>query len=198
MAKPKWYVVQVTVGREQQMCELIERVVLETNAKLEERGTPIEDLLIECFSPHYLTRRKRDGEWHDEQKNLLPGYVVAVTGNPWELGRLLWSVREFTRIVTVGETFVPLQENEKAWIEDWTRKGERTIPMSIAYKQGDAVVVTEGPLKGREGMITKINRRKCLAFIELVVNGKRVTTAVGLAVLPDPKVAQGEQPSCST
>ena len=188
MSRPKWYVIHVTTGNEQKMCEQIERVAREANARLEAAGEPqIDDLLVECFSPHYLTRRKRDGEWHDEQKNLLPGYVVAVTADPWELGRHLYGAYDYARMVKMGETFVPLREDERTWIEDWTRKGERTIPISIAYKQGDAVVVTEGPLKGREGMITKINRRKCLAFIELEVNGKHVTTAVGLAVLPDVK-----------
>lgn len=57
------------------------------------------------------------------------------------------------------------------------------MPMSEALKNGDQVVVTEGPLLGHEGLIKTINRRKSTAYLELDVCGRRVTTRFGLAVL---------------
>ena len=181
MRKQGWYVVQVQTGREQMMCELIERTCAEADlASGEER-----ELLQECFSPKFRTRRKHDGEWRDEELLLLPGYVVCVTDAPDALRQHLWRLPEFTRLLTMGETFVPLRDDERNWMEEWTKNGDRVIPLSVAYKKGDVLVVTEGPLKGREGMITRINRRKCLAFLELHVDGKRITTTVGLAIVPE-------------
>lgn len=43
--------------------------------------------------------------------------------------------------------------------------------------------MTAGPLLGHEGLIKTINRRKCTAYLELDLCGRRVITRVGLAVL---------------
>lgn len=43
--------------------------------------------------------------------------------------------------------------------------------------------MTAGPLLGHEGLIKTINRRKCTAYLELDLCGRRVNTRVGLAVL---------------
>ena len=56
----------------------------------------------------------------------------------------------------------------------------------MAVRDGDTLLVTEGPLKGREGMITRVNRHKSLAFLEFQIGGKRVTTRVGLGILKSP------------
>ena len=181
MPKPGWYVVQVQTGREQKMCDLVLRI----SEELDLATDYDEPLLQECFSPQFKTRRKYDGQWIDKELRLLPGYVVCVTAYPDELRQRLRSVPEFTRLLTMGETFVPLRDDERAWIDEWTTKGDRTVPLSFAHKQGDKLVVTEGPLKGREGIITRVNRRKCLAFLELHVAGKKIATTVGLAIVPE-------------
>ena len=125
------------------------------------------------------------GSWEDVVKQLLPGYVIAVTREPAALVQALRGVPEFARMLSVGETFVPLHEEERTWMEEFTCEGDRTVPMSLAVKTGDSFVVTDGPLKGREGLITRVNRRKCLAFLELHVGGKKITTTVGLAIAPE-------------
>ena len=153
---------------------------------------PIPDpapLLQEVFAPSYQSRFKLHGEWHDEERLLLPGYVVAVTARPWRLAHVLHGVPAFTRILTMGETFAPLSDNDRSWIERWTREGDRTIPMSIAYKEGDRVVVTEGPLKGQEAMIVRVRRRQCTAELEMHVGQVTIRANVGLAVLPEPEEA---------
>ena len=177
MAKVDWYVAQVQTGKEDRTCLAIERACEDCYV----RGEP---LVTECFSPTFVHRLKYSGEWRDVEKPLLPGYVVAVTSNPEELARRLNKVPSFTKLLTMAESFVPLREDERAWIDGFTKPGDRVVPISIGHRVGDVVVVTEGPLKGREAMITQIIRKKCLAVLELHVGGKNVTTTVGLAVLP--------------
>ena len=71
------------------------------------------------------------------------------------------------------KTYAPLSE------------GDRTIPMSFAYKEGDRVVVVGGPLEGCEFMISRINRRQSIAELEMKTeDGKSVKATVGLAVFP--------------
>ena len=181
--QPEWYVIQVETGREQAMCQLIQRVCKAADVSSDEDGY---HLLDECFSPQFTTRHKIHGEWVDLQKRLLPGYVVAVTSHPAALRQQLHRVPKFTRLLTMGETFVPLREEDRAWLDEATHKGDRTVPMSMACKDGDTIVVTEGPLVGHEGQITRINRSKCLAFLEFHVGGKKITTQVGLGIVGKP------------
>jgi len=181
MRKAGWYVIQVQTGKEQAMCQLIERLCAEADLQSDADGAR---LLEECFSPRFKTRHKFKGEWQDVEKLLLPGYVIAATTRPDALNLELRKVRELTKLLAVGETFVPLHEDERTWIETFTREGDRTVPMSIAYKEGDTLVVTEGPLKGREALITRVNRRQCLAEVEIHAGQLTIRTTVGLAVLP--------------
>ena len=153
-------------------------------------GADGQSLLDECFVPRYRTQFKLHGEWHDEERLLLPGYVVAVTANPWELARVLRGVSGLTRILKMGETFSPLSDDDKGWLERWTTEGDRTIPMSVAHKEGDRIVVTEGPLRGHEAMIVRVRRRQSQADLEIHAGQLTIRTTVGLAVLPEPEAEQ--------
>lgn len=181
MRQPGWYVIQVQTGREQQMCRVIERVCAEADLVSDED----EQLLEECFSPTFQTEHKIGGEWKQVEKLLLPGYVIAVTARPDAVVQQLRRTPEFTRLLSTGETFVPLRDDERAWMEEFTKRGERTIAMSVGYREGDRVVVTQGPLKGREGVITRVNRKKSLAFLEMHVGGMTIKTMVGLAIVSE-------------
>ena len=185
MPSAGWYVIQVQSGKEQAMCQLIERVCKEADAVA---ATDVP-LLNECFTPQFNTRHKFGDEWRDVTKQLLPGYLIAVTERPEALAERLRAIPEFARMLSVGEQFVPLNEAERAWMDEFTSQGERVVPMSMAVKSGDSIVVTSGPLKGREALITKVNRRKCLAFVELHVGGMRVTTTVGLGIVAEDESA---------
>lgn len=165
-----WYVVQVLGGKKEATCRLIERIVS-------------KDAVSECFTPRYETQKKVRGTWVNGTSVLFPGYVIAVTDDVERLKRELRDVPEFTRVLSMGEAFVPLSEQDQAWIGAFTRPGERVVPMSEGVIEGDRVIVTSGPLKQREGWIRSINRRKGLAFLEVDMFGRKMQTKVGLAIL---------------
>lgn len=167
---PRWYVIQVITGKERAICELIERVAP-------------KGLLVECFSPSFETQMKVRGEWISTVKLLFPGYVIAVTSCIEQLEFALRQIPEFTRVLSVGETFAPLHNEDQAWIDAFTKKGVRTVPMSSGVMEGGRVVVTSGPLVGREALIKSVNRHKCLAFLEFEICGRVVTTKVGLGIV---------------
>lgn len=167
---PRWYVVQVATGKEETLCGLIERVA--------PKGT-----LEECFSPRYETQKKVKGVWLPCEKPLFPGYLIAVSNQIEKLEVALRRVPEFTRVLSLGEAFVPLHEEDQAWIGAFTEKGARTVPMSMGVMEGDRVVVISGPLAGHEALIKKVNRHRSLAFLEFEICGRRVTTKVGLGIV---------------
>lgn len=180
MRKPGWYVIQVETGKEPRACEFI-RYACEL---ADEAGLEGESVLQECFCPTYQHKRKVRGQWVEQETLLLPGYVIAVTHDPWKLSHTLRAVPGFTKLLTMGETFIPLSTDDRQWIERWTTQGNRSIPMSFGYKEGDKVVVTEGPLVGHEAMIIRVNRRKRVAHLEIHAGQLTIHTTVGLEVLP--------------
>lgn len=165
-----WYVVQVLGGKEEATCRLIERIVS-------------KDVLEECFTPRYETQKKVRGTWVNARSVLFPGYVIAVTDDVDRLKRELGAVPEFTKLLSVGEAFIPLDEQDQAWIGAFTSPGERVVAMSEGVIEGDRVIVTSGPLRQHEGWIRSVNRQKSLAFLEIEMFGRKMQTKVGLAIL---------------
>ena len=185
MGRPgaQWYVVQVQAGSERIMCAVIEGACSELVAAEGREGA----FLSEVFCPRFATQRKLRGEWVRVERPLMPGYVIAETDSPDALARALRSVPDFARVLTAGGAYAPLSPEDRTWLEDSTQAGERVVPMSMAYQEGGKLVVTVGPLKGREATIVRTTRSKNLAHLELDVNGIRVKTTVGLGVLPKEK-----------
>ena len=186
MAAASWYVVQVPTGAERKLCDLIERVVP-------------EGAVEECFSPQYATQIKRAGGWVDVEKPLLPGYIIVVSSRLDLVIRELREIPEFTRLLKMGESFVSLASDERAWIEALTNKGSRCVDMSVGVMDGEHVVVLSGPLRGREALITSVNRHKNLAFVELEICGRRVATKVGLGIVSrreDISASKGDSLRC--
>ena len=165
-----WFAVQVASGKEEPTCCLMRRLV----------GA---DVLPEVFTPRFETQKKYQGEWRMCQSVLFPGYIIAVTPKVDVLRTRLARVPEFTRVLTMGETYLPLEAADRAWIEALTSRKKRTVEMSRGVMEGERVVVTSGPLMGHEGWITGVNRQKSLAFLEIEMFGRKLKTKVGLAIL---------------
>lgn len=176
-----WYVIQVQSGRERAICKLIADTCAVYNASA---GADAPVSLEECFSPSFATQKKVRGEWVRTEHLLLPGYVIAVTDTPERLADRLRGIRELSRLITAGGQYVPLNDAERLWLELHTQRGDRVVAMSFGYKEGDVLCVTEGPLRGQEGRITKVDRKNSLAHVEMHVGAMTIRTTVGLGVLP--------------
>lgn len=187
MAQAEWYVIQVKTLYEQQIASRILQESALIDAQQDREDDP---LLLECFSPRYITQRKRMGQWRDVERPLLPGYVIAVTSDPAELARRLHRVPYLTRLLRSGETYTPLNAVERTWLDEQTHKNDRVLPMSFGYKVGDRVVVTEGLLVGHEWQITRISRSKCLAHLELHAGDVTFRATVGFALLKAPEAEE--------
>lgn len=180
MTNAEWYVIQVARGREEAMAQLISRVVP-------------ADVLQECFYPRFATEIKVRGSWIPVEKPLFPGYLIGVTNNPQKLDRSLIDLPEFARVLMQGDVYAPLAKDERTLIGGFTSPGKRVVPMSMGVKQGDTVVVTSGPLVGRQAMIASVNRRKSIAVLELNLCGRKVTTRVGLGIVSAPQTPAGKK-----
>ena len=188
LARCGWYVVQVTAGNEKRMCEAIERACEELDGE-SSSGKPRVGLK-ECFCPRYASRKKRMGSWHDTTRSLLPGYVIAVVREPAGLARALRGLNDYARVLSSEKAYSPLDEAERDWMESQTKPEDRIVPLSFGCRVGDELVVTDGPLKGNEAMITKLDRKNCIAHVELHAGQMTLKTTVGLVIMPSGVVRQ--------
>ena len=183
--REKWYVIQVRTSTEDKMCRRIERACEEHDKVAKDKESRV--YLRECFCPKYRTQRKRKGVWQNIDLPQIPGYVIAVTAHPAQLAEAIKEIHDMCKLLSDGEEYQPLNEDERAWVDMRTARGNRVIPMSFARKVGDQIEMTDGPLKGYEGSIVAINRSKSTAYLEFHVGPIRIKTRVGLAVLPGEK-----------
>lgn len=164
------FVVQVISGQEDRAAALI--------AKLAQGA--VED----CFVPKREVAHRKSGQWHRILEKLFPGYVFVRTSASKRAREVLGRVPAFTRMLTsAGDTCLPLTADEVAWINATTNMDTHVMEMSEGVIEGDRVVVIRGPLKGREASITRVDRHKRLAWVDMNMFGRNKTIRVGLEII---------------
>ena len=163
------YVLQVTGGQEDRVAKMIDKYL---------RGG-----VRECFIPRYEVMRRIRGEWHKCNETLVPGYLFVECDNVGALAEELRSVPAFTRLLGNDDIFIPLNADEVSWLNAFTDTGERVVKMSEGVIEGDKVIVLNGPLMGHEGMISKIDRHRRIAYLDVHILGRTKTVKVGLEIV---------------
>lgn len=170
MAKSSLYVIQVTGGREEHARQLVLRL--------------LTDVAEDCYTPAYEAMKKVRGEWRLVRGVLFPGYIFVQTSDPAALRRALSDVPAFTRLLGGNDDeFIPLTDDEVAWLNAFTDVETHTVHMSEGVIEGDRVLVTKGPLRGHEGQIARIDRHKRIAELEVHMFGRTKRVKVGLEIV---------------
>ncbi len=164
-----WYVIQVQTGREEQVME-------------EARSYEVHEYFDEIFAPHYERKKKYLGKWHMETSLLFPGYLFIISSHPEELYKALKRIPQLTRILGNGEKWTPMTEEDIEIVELLSGE-ERLMKFSEGWIQGDKVMVTKGPLKGMEGNISRIDRHKRVAWLNVELFGRTVELQAGLEII---------------
>jgi transcriptional antiterminator NusG len=163
-----WYVIQVSTGGEHNIQAQCEARIPST-------------VLSKCFIPCYEEKRKVKGEWKIVERLLFPGYVFLVTEQVEELYFELQKVIGMTKLLGTEDEIIPLKDSEVEFLQSFG--GEKQIvEMSTGIIEGSKVIVESGPLKGREGLIKKIDRHKRKAYLELDMFGRSQRVEVGLEI----------------
>lgn len=165
-----WYVIQVVGGKEKHVLGLIAKLV-----------DPA--LVEEAFVPQYEVMKRIKGAWVRRREVLLPGYLFVVTGDPAALRHELAKVPALTKILATSDGFTPLEAHDIAFLNAFTDAGSRVVGMSEGVIAGDEIVILNGPLMGRAGLIKKVDRHKRLAYLEIPIMGRTKVIKVGLEIV---------------
>ena len=166
-----WYVIQVRTGTEQEIVKQCRTVI------------PAE-ILEKSFLPCFEEMKRYQGTWHKEQKLLFPGYVFLISSAPEQLYQKLKKVIGLTKLLKTGEQIISLTESEIEFLLRFGGK-EQLVKMSTGFVEQDRIVIMEGPLKGMEGYIRKIDRHRREANLELPMFGRILDVKVGLDYCED-------------
>ena len=132
----------------------------------------------DIFVLTYDRMRRYEGTWHIEQKLLLPSYIIFDSGDGMaladELERVLSHVfpkcnsRKYD-IVKGSSRLIRVNEDEERFLKFLYGK-QHHLEMSRGVIKDGITQITEGPLKGMEQWIGRIDRHKRLAKLLLTVN----------------------------
>ena len=125
-----------------------------------------------CFQ--YQCMIRYGGQWHVENRTALPG-CVFLAGAGAALLRRGGQKADGTR----QDIF--LTPCDPPYLMELCLDGA-LIGISKGIIKNGGPVVTSGPLRGREGLIRRIDRHKRTAWIEIPLNGGKRQVTVGLEI----------------
>lgn len=165
-----WYVVQVRTGKEEEI-------------KKKCLFTIDSSILIDCFIPITKKKKKYQGAWHLEDDILFKGYIFMISDHVDQLYTELKKIPDLTKLLgNDGENIYPIYPQEAMFIARFSNKNH-VIDMSNGIIEKDKIIITDGPLVGLEGLITKIDRHKRIAYIDVELLGKLTRVKVGLEII---------------
>ncbi len=111
---------------------------------------------------------RRKGATRRVQQPVFPGYVFLETETI--RGELYWHLRTtsgFFRFLPENAGPLPLEGKDLSTIKHFMSFGDVAGPSRVSFDENDRIRVLEGPLKGLEGRIIKVDKRKCRARVAL-------------------------------
>lgn len=140
------------------------------------------------FIPILETLFKTKGLVKKEYQPLFPGYVFIESVLPSMdflncINKIIHSFEDIFKILKYGDSNeIALQEHEKNMLLRLSNDNH-CIESSSGFIVGNKVYINDGPLKGFESIIKKIDRHKRQAIIELEFMGELRCITLALEIL---------------
>ncbi len=151
----EYFAVQVWTGHEQEFARRLSAVPGFGDA-----------LLV----PKRVLSIRRAGKIRREERPIFPGYVFLASETAEIASSSRWLLRgsrHFVRFLPSTLDPRPVGERDRRLIAHFMSFGKAADTSRVTFGPDDRIVVLEGPLKGLEGMIVKVDRRKRRAKVRL-------------------------------
>ncbi len=132
------------------------------------------DLQTRLVFPRRRLKVRHEGKTVDELSPVFPGYIFVETeayGTELKLDpRLYWAIRKtdgFFRFLKSNQDVRPLEGKDLSTVRHFIGFGPVAEKSKVWFDDNDRIVIAEGPLKGLEGSIVKVDKRKGRAKIKL-------------------------------
>lgn len=120
------------------------------------------------FAPKRVLREHKGGKTVQRSRCVFPGYVFLETeeldhATRWALRR----VRGFLRFLKETGDPSPLNDRDRQLLLRFISFGKAADISRVTFDENDRISVLDGPLKGLEGQIVKVDRRRGRAKVKL-------------------------------
>ncbi|RXE58673.1 antiterminator LoaP [Acetivibrio mesophilus] len=168
-----WYVLFVKSGKERKVEQCL-RKELDTDISIP--FIPLQEILF-----------RRSGTVRKEIRPLFPGYVFIESILPGqdfleETNYLINKSGDIISLLKYSDTEVAMKESEKLRLLSLCNN-DHCIEVSYGIIEGDKIHIFDGPLKGMESIVRKVNRHKREALIEIEIMGDVRLVTVALEVV---------------
>lgn len=150
----RWYAAHVPQGREEAFAEKCRRIIS-------------DEVLQDCFFPKCEKFMKRQGVWTVEEVPLFSEYFFLATRDVRALTKELATLSFPVLLIgRDGRSFAPLAQDAQAWLSA-ALDSRHVLRASTGVIEDGALRVQQGPLRGREADVRRIDRHKRLAYVGL-------------------------------
>jgi len=118
--------------------------------------------------PRRSMRIRSRGRWRESVASIFPGYLFleAPDVSP-ELYQRVKRIPGFRRFLRDNHNIEPVSPRDREVIQHFISAGEVVHRSTVVFDKQNRIRVISGPLKGLEGRIVKVDRRKGRARVKL-------------------------------
>lgn len=150
----RWYVAKVSEGHDDS-----------TACKCRKLIAP--SVLADCFAPKVELLKKYGGTWRKVEQLLYPGYLFMISPDPQALAKALKALSFPVNLIGERDgSHAPLAPSEQGWLGAALSE-DRVLRVSRGVIRDGVTIVQEGPLKGNEHRICRIDRHKRVATVKV-------------------------------
>lgn len=136
----------------------------------------------------HLTREltiRRQGKYLKETRPLFSSYLFLESNGKLAVGVIdkLKSVPDFYHFLKSNTNITPLSPSDVSILQHFLTMGPKVGSSLVIFDENDRIVVLEGPLKGLEGNIIKVDRRKKRAKIRVDFENSPMTIDLAFEVM---------------
>ncbi len=152
---------------------------------------------VQLIWPRRSLRIRRKGVWRDSLAPIFPSYIFIKTEVvDAGLYRKLKRTPGFVRFLQSNENIVPLGRKDQDLLVHFLEFGEVVDKSLAVFDRNKRIRIVSGPLKGLEGYIIKVDRRKGRAKVKLELYKNSFDVDFGFEVLEvSPEGTRGDAPS---
>jgi len=142
-----FFIIQVQTRKEEEFLNFDRKKNINTEASL--------------FLPRRKLRIRRKGKWIESISPIFPGYIFLKSDSvPYDIYKTIKNFPGFIRFLNNNHNITPLVGTDKAIINHFINFGEIVGKSFVCFDVNKKVQVISGPLKGLEGTIIKVDKRK--------------------------------------
>ncbi len=176
LTQMKYYVLQVMTGEEEKFIGLAK-----INFKTDLPSFDIEGSLL--WPRRKLTIRK-SGINKESLAPIFPGYLFFEAENITpDIQWILRRTTGFVRFLKSNQNIEPIEGPDKELLLHFLHFGEIVEKSNVWFDENKKIRVLSGPMKGMEGKIIKVDRRKKRAKISLSLYKESFTIDFGFEIL---------------